>query len=250
MAARTRSFVSSFSYAVSGCSGSEGISDCRQRRLVQVVVGGQGRRRLDGVDSDDGAAEPLLVGTDLGGQVGERRLAAVFAAELLARRLDLAALPADAARPGVLAEGVDHGAADSPFGECLELDAAVFVEAMGRIDEADDPVLDEIPDVDRVGHGCRHAAGKLLDERDAGNDSRIFFGAMGAHERDLRTGYEATSVPNGRARNVSHFQIWCAFGSKRQFLFELTVSVEAANDVISTSHAVPKTPMDWRFWHP
>jgi hypothetical protein len=59
---------------------------------------------------------------------------------------------------------------------------------VSRIDEAEHTVLDKIPDVDRVRHGCRHAAGKLLYEWDAGNNSRIFFGAMGAHERDLRPG--------------------------------------------------------------
>ena len=69
---------------------------------------------------------------DLGGEVGQRRLAAQLAAQLLARGLELAALAANAARPGVLAQRVDHRAADAPLGEGLELDAARLVEAVAR----------------------------------------------------------------------------------------------------------------------
>ena len=113
-----------------------------------MLVVRQRRGRLDGVDADDGAAEALLVGADLRGEVGERRLAAELAAQLLARRLELAALAANAARPGVLAQRVDHRAADPPLGEGLELDAARLVEAVRGVDQTDDPVLDEIADVD------------------------------------------------------------------------------------------------------
>ena len=67
---------------------------------------------------------------DLGGEVGQRRLAAELAAQLLARGLELAPLAAHAARPGVLAQRVDHRAAHAPLGEGLELDAAVLVEAV------------------------------------------------------------------------------------------------------------------------
>ena len=68
--------------------------------------------------------------SDLRGEVGERRLVAQLAAQLLARGLELAALAADAARPGVLAQRVDHRAAHAALGEGLELDAAVLVEAV------------------------------------------------------------------------------------------------------------------------
>ncbi len=51
----------------------------RQDRLINVIVVGQRRGRLDGVDANDRAAQPLLVGTHFGGQVRERRLASVLA---------------------------------------------------------------------------------------------------------------------------------------------------------------------------
>ncbi len=62
----------------------------------------------------------------------------------LARRFELAALTADAARPGVAAQRVDHRAADAPFGEGLELDAARLVEAVAphRSDRACRPAPD------------------------------------------------------------------------------------------------------------
>ena len=141
------------------------------------------------MDPDDRAAEPLLVGADLGGEVSERRLASMLAAQLFAGGLDLAPLAADASGPRILPEGVDHRAANAPFGKCLELDAASLVEAVRRVDEPDDSILHQIADVDRVRHRRRDAAGELLDEGDAGNDSRILLmnDVKGAHERDLRT---------------------------------------------------------------
>ena len=152
-----------------------------------MVVVGQRRGRLDGVDADDGAAQALLVGAHLGGQVGQRRLAAELAAQLLAGGLELTALTAHAARPGILAQRVDHRAADAALGEGLELDAARLVEAVGGIDEAEDAVLDEIADVDRVRHGGRHATGKLLDEGNAGDDAGGVCSGLGTHQCvDLR----------------------------------------------------------------
>jgi len=67
---------------------------------------------------------------------------------LLAGGLELPALPADAARPRILAERVDHRATNSTFGKRLELDAAGLVKALGCVDEADDSILDKIADVD------------------------------------------------------------------------------------------------------
>ena len=81
-------------------------------------------------------------------QVGERRLGAKLAPQLLTRRLELAALAADAARPGVAPERINHRPADPAFGEGLELDPARFVEAAGRVDEADHPILHEIAKLD------------------------------------------------------------------------------------------------------
>ena len=161
----------------------------RQRRLVEVLAARERRRRLDGVDADDRAAEPLFVGAHLRGKLRKRRLAAELAAQLLARRLELAALAAHATRPGVLAQRVDHGAADAPLGKGLELDPARFVEAVRGVNQPDDAVLDEVADVDRVGHGRRHSSGKLLDERKTGNDAGIFFAGSGtARAHDVSSG--------------------------------------------------------------
>ena len=149
------------------------MSAVGKRRFVEVFVVGERRGRFDGVDADDGAAQALFVGPDFGGKVGQRRLVPKLAAQLFASRFELAALAANAARPGVLAQSVDHRAPDATFGERLELDAARLVEAMRCVDEPDDAVLDEIADVDRVGHRGRDASGELFDERNAGDDARI-----------------------------------------------------------------------------
>jgi len=143
----------------------------RQRRFVGVLGGRQRRGGLDGVDADDRAAQPLLVGSNLRGQVGQRRLAAQLAAQLLARGLELTTLAAHAPRPGVLAECVNHGATHPPLGEGLELDAPVLIEAVGRVDEPNDAVLHKVADIDRMRHGGRHPAGKGLDERQTGDDA-------------------------------------------------------------------------------
>ena len=103
----------------------------------------------------------------------QRGFAAELTAQLLARGFQLTPLPAHPARPCVLAQRVDHGAAHAPLGERLELDTSRVIEAAGRIDEADHPVLDEIPNIDGVGHRCSHAAGKLLDERERGNNAWV-----------------------------------------------------------------------------
>ena len=92
--------------------------------------------------------EALFVGTHLGGEVGQRRLAPEFAAQFLAGGLELTPLTADAARPGVLAQRVDHRATDATLGKRFELDTARLVEAVRGIDEADDAVLDEIANID------------------------------------------------------------------------------------------------------
>jgi hypothetical protein len=85
--------------------------------------------------------------------------------------LELAALATDAARPGVLAQRVDHRAAHAALGKRLELDAPILVEAVGRVDEADDAVLHEVADVDRVRHRGCHAAGQSLDKGKTGNNA-------------------------------------------------------------------------------
>ena len=132
MAARMRSRTSFSSNALSGASGSDGTSAAGQRRAVDVLAGGQRRRRLDRVDADDRAAEARLVRTDARREIGERRLGAELAPQLLARGFELPALAANAARPGIAAERVDHRAADPALGKGFELDAARFVEPAAR----------------------------------------------------------------------------------------------------------------------
>jgi len=106
--------------------------------------------------------------------------------ELLARRFQLAPLPPHAARPGVLAQRIDHCAPDSPFGERFKLDPARLIEAVSRVYQTDDTILHEIPDINRMGHRCCDAASQLLHERDASEDSRVVRTNLGAHECDLR----------------------------------------------------------------
>jgi len=146
-------------------------ADVRQHHLERTVRRRQHRRRLDRADADDGAAETRFVGADAGRKIGQRRLGAGLAAEGLARGLELAALAADAARPGVLAQRVDHRPADAALGEGLELDPARVVVAVRGVDQADHAVLDEVSQVDGVRHRGGHPARDGLDEREARDDA-------------------------------------------------------------------------------
>ena len=112
-------------------------------------------------------------------EVRQRRLGAELAPQLLARRFELAALTADAARPGVAAERVDHRAAHPPLGEGLELDARALVEAAGRVDEPDHAVLHQVAELDRMRHRGRHAARERLDERQSGGNAIAMVAARG-----------------------------------------------------------------------
>ena len=166
-----------------------------------MIAARERRRRLDGVDADDGLAETLFVGADGLRQIRERRLVAQGDAQLFARGLELAAHAAHATRPGVLAERVDHGAADAALGKGLELDAAALVEPLGRIDEANDAVLDQVAQVDGVRHGSGHTARQRLHKRKTGLDppgipvsasaraelwgGRLSGGLLDAHDCDL-----------------------------------------------------------------
>jgi hypothetical protein len=160
----------------------------RQRRLVEVFAAGEWGCRFDGIDADDRAPQALFVGSHLGGEIGQRGFAPKLAAKLLARRFQFTPLPTNASRPCVLAERVDHRAADATLGEGLELDAARFVEAVRRVDQANHTVLHQVPNINRVGHRRSHPASELLDERKIGNDAGILFALTltRAHEHDLR----------------------------------------------------------------
>jgi len=50
-----------------------------------------------------------------------------------------------------------------------------------RVDQANDPVLNEIPDINRVRHGRGNATGELLDERDAGYNAGVLGRNLRAH---------------------------------------------------------------------
>ena len=156
----------------------------RQVGVLAVAAGG-GRRRLDGVDADDGAAEALLVGAEVGGQVGQRRFAAGADAQRLAGGLELPADAAHAARPGVAAQGVDHRAAHAALGKGLEADAPALVVAVHGVDEANHPVLHEVADVHAGGHRGGHAARKRLDERPAGDHATLLVFTKGLQHVSL-----------------------------------------------------------------
>jgi len=156
-----------------------------QRGFVEVIGGGERRGGFDRVDAEDGAVQALLVGAHLGRKVRHRRLVAQFAAEGLAGGLELAALAAHAARPRLAPERVDHRAADAPLRECLELDAALLVEPVGRVDQAQHAVLHQVADVDRVRHRRGKSPRQRFDEGKAGNNAAALVGGnrMGLHLR-------------------------------------------------------------------
>ena len=168
--------------------------------LVDMIAARERRRRLDGVDADDGLTETLFVGADACARSASDG-SWPSDAQLFARGLEFAAHAANATRPGVLAERVDHGAADAALGKGLELDAAALVEPLCRIDEANDAVLNQVAQVDGVRHGRGHTARQRLHKRKTGLDppgipvsasaraelwgGRLSGGLLDAHDCDL-----------------------------------------------------------------
>jgi len=73
---------------------------------------------------------------------------AKLATQRFTRSFQLASLAANATRPGVTAERVNHRASDAPLGKGLELDPAAGIEPVRGIDQAEYTVLHEIPEVD------------------------------------------------------------------------------------------------------
>jgi len=84
---------------------------------------------------------------------------------LLPRRLKLTALTPNATRPCILAKSVDHCAANAALGKGLEFDAARFVEPVRCVNQANDTILDEVPNINGMRHRRCHTASQLLDER-------------------------------------------------------------------------------------
>ena len=104
--------------------------------------------------------------------VGRRAVQAVL--ELAVRALDLTGAGADGARHPV--EGpqlVDDRALDARDRVGLELDLALEVEALDRVDQADQAVGDEIGLLDVRRQAARHAAGDVLDEGRVGDDELL-----------------------------------------------------------------------------
>ena len=85
--------------------------------------------------------------------------------EALARRLELTTDTAHAAGPRILAQRIDHRAANASLGEGLELDPTRIVKAMGRVDQSDHAFLDEIADIDRVRHRRGQSPRERFDKR-------------------------------------------------------------------------------------
>src|SRR4030095_387344 len=125
----------------------------------------QRRGRLDGVDANNGSAEALLIRSDFGREICQRRFVPQLSPQLLARSLQLPARAANSTWPSILAQSIDHGAPDATLGERLELDAARLVKTVRCVDEPDDTVLDKISDVDRVRHRGCDTSGELFYER-------------------------------------------------------------------------------------
>jgi len=73
---------------------------------------------------------------------------AEFPTQLLARRFQFSTLPAHAARPRILAQGVDHRAPNPALGEGFKFDPARFIEAVGRVNQADDAILNQVSNID------------------------------------------------------------------------------------------------------
>ena len=93
--------------------------------------------------------------------------------QLRACRFELAPDAPDSAGPGIATERVDHRASHATFSKGFELDTAFFVESVRGVDQPDHAVLDEVPEVDRVRHGRRHASCQGLDERQASRDTVV-----------------------------------------------------------------------------
>src|SRR5262249_56591377 len=133
----------------------------------------------------------------------ERRRGAELAAKFCARRLELAALAADAARPRIAAQRVDHRAAHAPLGEGFELDPAGFVETERGVDQAEDAILHEIAQLDGMRHRRGDAARQRFDERNAGGNAFTLTGGEGLTLHEVGSPWpihSATATPGGKRK--------------------------------------------------
>src|SRR5215210_2091258 len=104
--------------------------------------------------------------------VGRRPVQPVL--ELAVRALDLSRPGADRARhPVERPKLVDDRALDARDRVRLELDLAIDVEALDRVDQADQPVGDEVGLLDVGREAGGHPAGNVLDQRRVGDDELL-----------------------------------------------------------------------------
>jgi len=94
-------------------------------------------------------------------------------------RVELAPLPAHAARPRILSQRIDHRAAHAPLRKGFKLDPAILVEAVRRIDQAEHAVLHEVADIDGVRHRGGHTPRERFDEGQAGDDATVLADGSG-----------------------------------------------------------------------
>src|SRR5215213_10808973 len=117
-------------------------------------------------DLDQALLELLDRDAELLGHLLVRRRAVQAVLELAVCALDLAGAGADGARhPVQRAQLVDDRALDAGDRVGLELDLALGLEALDRVDEADQAVGDELGLLDVRRQAGRHPAGDVLHER-------------------------------------------------------------------------------------
>src|SRR5436190_1640288 len=133
-------------------------------------VGDLDERLLEVLDGDVELARHLLVGR---GTVQAMLELAVYA-------LDLAGAGADGARdPVERAQLVDDRALDAGDRVGLELDLAIGVEALDRVDQPDQAIGDEVGLLDVRGQAGGHPAGDVLHQRRIG-DHELLAGSVRA----------------------------------------------------------------------
>src|SRR3954454_12525235 len=179
--------------AVLQLGGVEQLLRVRRVRVVERVeqrdlVAGGVRHRPQLVERDDRGVgdlhQTLLELLDRDAQlaghllVGRRPVEPVL--ELAVHALDLAGAGADRARhPVERAQLVDDRALDAGDRVGLELDLALGIEALDRVDQADQAVRDEVGLLDVRGQARGHAARDVLDQRRVG-DHELLAGTSGS----------------------------------------------------------------------
>src|SRR3954451_24136667 len=131
-------------------------------------------------DLDQALLELLDRDAELLGHLLVRRRPVQPVLELAVSALDLAGPGAHGARhPVQRAQLVDDRAPDARDGVRLELDLAIEIEALDRVDQADQAVGDEVGLLDVRGQAGGHPAGDVLHQRGV-SDDELLARAVGA----------------------------------------------------------------------